>query len=193
MGDAAGPDSDMAPAPDAGPPSGTGRPSGTGPSSGAGPACDPRPSPPVTHDIAEHLFALVDRLHLDFETAVAGFELSSAQAKALRFLAEAGPVPMRDLATCLRCDASNVTGLVDRLELRGLVERRTSHGDRRVKTLVVTDAGAEIASRMWTQVVTGMVSMAGLAEQEQHALLDLLRRLGQEPAARCWVTRPAAD
>ncbi|GAC1542408.1 MAG: MarR family transcriptional regulator [Acidimicrobiales bacterium] len=144
-------------------------------------------------DMAEHLLALVDRLHLDFETAVAGFELSSSQAKALRFLAEAGPVPMRDLARCLRCDASNVTGLVDRLELRGLVERRTSHGDRRVKTLVVTDAGAEIASRMWTQVVTGMVSMAGLGEQEQHALVDLLRRLGQEPAARCWVTRPAAD
>lgn len=150
------------------------------------------PDPQVTHDIAEHLFALVDRLHVDFETAVAGFELSSAQAKALRFLAEAGPVPMRDLATCLRCDASNVTGLIDRLELRGLVERRTAHGDRRVKTLVVTDAGADVATRMWTEVVTGLVSLAGLAEEEQGALLDLLRRLGREPAARCWVTRPAA-
>lgn len=155
-------------------------------------APDRTPDPQVTHDIAEHLFALVDRLHLGFETAVAGFELSSAQAKALRFLAEAGPVPMRDLATCLRCDASNVTGLVDRLELRGLVERRTAHGDRRVKTLVVTDAGADVATRMWTEVVTGLVSIAGLAEEEQRALLDLLRRLGRDPAARCWVTRPDA-
>jgi len=107
-------------------------------------------------EIVEHLFALVERLRAGFEEAVSCFELSAAQAKALRYLTWAGPVPMRELADRLRCDVSNVTGLVDRLEQRGLVERRPAPSDRRVKTLVVvTTAGAEVAQAMWARVVTG--------------------------------------
>ena len=40
---------------------------------------------------------------------------------------------MRHLASLLKCDPSNVTFLVDRLEERGLVERQTDPADRRVK------------------------------------------------------------
>lgn len=145
----------------------------------------------TAEQIVEHLFALVDRLRGGFETAVARFELSAAQAKALRYLAGAGPVPMRELAQRLRCDASNVTGLVDRLEQRGLVERRAAPTDRRVKSLVVTPAGAEIARTMWSHVVTGAVPMVGLAEEDQAMLLVLLRRLDHGPSAQCWIT--AAD
>ena len=43
------------------------------------------------------------------------------------------PLPMHKLATLLACDNSNVTGLVDRLEARGLVAREPYDRDRRVK------------------------------------------------------------
>jgi len=54
---------------------------------------------------------------------------------------------MRAMASTLCCDASMATWLVDRLEERGLVERHTPPGDRRVKTVVLTPLG--IKTRDW--------------------------------------------
>ena len=50
------------------------------------------------------------------------FDLAPQQGMALRALHE--PRPMGELAKFLACDNSNVTGIVDRLEERGLVTRR---------------------------------------------------------------------
>src|SRR5215204_2554704 len=71
-------------------------------------------------------------------------ELSPPQAMALLRLDPDEGMPMRHLAGALHCDTSNVTGIVDRLEDRGLVERRTDPLDRRVKRLVLTEQGAEL-------------------------------------------------
>src|SRR5882672_10302335 len=57
--------------------------------------------------------------------------LRPATFGALRILDQ--PRTMSEIATCLRCDNSNVTGIVDGLETRGLAERTASPGDRRVK------------------------------------------------------------
>ncbi len=144
-------------------------------------------------EIAEHLFALVDRLRETFEAVVARFELSPPQAKALHYVADAGPVPMGDLACRLRCDASNVTGIVDRLEQRGLVERRIAAADRRVKTLVVTPRGTEIAQALWGQVRTGALGVVPLSSDDRDQLMQLLRRLDPGPAERCWVRHPSTQ
>src|SRR5256886_12246873 len=64
--------------------------------------------------------------------------LTFSQAHALRLLDPERPLPMSSLAERLFCDASNVTGIADRLEARGLVERRSAEGDRRVKALTLT-------------------------------------------------------
>src|SRR3954449_10183888 len=58
------------------------------------------------------------------------FELAPQQMIALRMLGS-GPRKMSDLAHALFCDNSNVTGIVDRLEERGLVRREAAEGDRR--------------------------------------------------------------
>lgn len=164
---------------------------GPAPYPGAVGGGDDRARGATAPELVEHLFALVDHLRTHFEAAVADFDLSAPQAKALRYLASAGPVPMRELADRLRCDASNVTALVDRLERRGLVERRPAPGDRRVKTLVVTHSGADLAERLWLRVVGGG-PVHVLAPQEQLALLELLRRLEAGPSTACWVTRRPA-
>ena len=56
----------------------------------------------------------------------AGIDLSPVQCHVLHLIEPERPMPMGRLAETLFCDASNVTGLVDRLEARGLVERRPS-------------------------------------------------------------------
>ncbi|HMD02690.1 MAG TPA: MarR family transcriptional regulator, partial [Candidatus Baltobacteraceae bacterium] len=71
----------------------------------------------------------------------AEFDLSPQQTYALKLLAVEPPLTMGALAEMLGCDASNVTSIVDRLETRGFVERRSSDTDRRVKALVLTEAG----------------------------------------------------
>ena len=66
----------------------------------------------------------------------AEFDLAKQQAFALVHLEPDQPKPMSELAAAMFCDASNITGIADRLEARGLVERVPSAQDRRVKTLV---------------------------------------------------------
>src|SRR4051794_35951207 len=68
----------------------------------------------------------------------AELELSPAQCHLLQLMDPDQPMPMGQLASALSCDASNVTGLVDRMESRGLLQRRPSHEDRRVKVLTLT-------------------------------------------------------
>jgi DNA-binding MarR family transcriptional regulator len=80
--------------------------------------------------------------------------LNPGAIKALQSLDPVSPRTMGSLADAWRCDASNVTWLVDRLEERGLVERRTSPIDRRVKTVVMTDAGLALRrdlDAIWSQ------------------------------------------
>ena len=100
------------------------------------------------------MFELIHLSKRRFMAIASEFELSPPQVMALRQLDPDEPKPMSELALALRCDNSNVTGIVDRLEDRGLVERRPAEHDRRVKMLVhhrARRAGARSASpRGWT-------------------------------------------
>jgi len=111
-----------------------------------------------------------------FFAVAAEFELSPPQVMALRSLDPERPMPMSELASVMACDNSNVTGIVDRLEARGLVQRRASEHDRRVKMLAVTDAGAELRAQLLARMYAAPEALAALSAQDQRALRDLLRR-----------------
>src|SRR3981189_3448604 len=76
-----------------------------------------------------------ERVHAHFATVVAELDLAPVQAKALHELDVEPPISMRELAERLKSDPSNVTGLIDRPEARGLVERPPAPRDRRTKLL----------------------------------------------------------
>jgi DNA-binding MarR family transcriptional regulator len=100
--------------------------------------------------------------------------LAPQQAGALRALAQ--PVPMRDLADALHCDRSNVTGIVDRLEERGLVCREVAPGDRRVKMVVVTEEGERVRREITSRSAEPPPQLAALSKRDQTTLRDILRR-----------------
>jgi DNA-binding MarR family transcriptional regulator len=108
--------------------------------------------------------------------ALAELGLSFSQAHALRLLDPETPTPMSVLAERLFCDASNVTGIADRLENRGLIERRSAEGDRRVKALVLTDAGVELRDRVYAIMSEPPAPIAALSAADQRTLRDILRR-----------------
>jgi DNA-binding MarR family transcriptional regulator len=103
-------------------------------------------------------------------------ELAPGQLMALKWLDPDTPAPMGDLAHALSCDNSNVTGIIDRLEERGLVQRRPATHDRRVKMLVVTPAGRELRRRIKARMEEPPEPLLRLDEGEQRALRDLLRK-----------------
>ena len=78
----------------------------------------------------------------------AELDLTPAQGHALRSLDPGRPVPMSTLAEAMLCDASNVTGIIDKMESRGLIARQGADHDRRVKQLVVTDAGRAVRDKL---------------------------------------------
>ena len=116
--------------------------------------------------------------------ALAELGLTFAQAHALRLLDPERPSPMSGLAELLVCDASNVTGIADRLEARGLVERRAVGADRRVKTLALTPAGVELRARVADLMSEPPAAIAALSAEDQRTLRDILRRaVAHLPAA----------
>lgn len=134
-------------------------------------------SAPGPEELASLLLRVVGLLHDALDSEAAALGLSSRQCLALLHLAQ--PTPMGDLASCLRCDASNVTSLADRLEALGLVERSPAvpGTDRRIKLLVLTDRGAEARRRLQRQLAARHSAMAALDAAARRDLADLLRRM----------------
>jgi len=69
-----------------------------------------------------------------------------------------------------------VTGLADRLEERGLVERLPDPSDRRVKGLALTPEGARVRDEFVNRLMEPPDEIASLSAADQRALRDSLRR-----------------
>ena len=110
-----------------------------------------------------------------FETA-AEFDLHPAQAGTLMQLDDPSGLAMHEIATRMACDNSNVTGIVDRLEARGLVTRRPGEQDRRVKYVVPTPLGREVREAMNAKLARVPEAIDGLSGEDQTLLRDVLAR-----------------
>lgn len=123
----------------------------------------------------------VVRSHLHGALAERG--LTPPQLWALHGVAEARP--MGDLAEFLGVDASYVTGLADALEAKGLVERRPSPADRRVRLLEITTDGRALLDEIHATVLTEVPLGEALSDEELDHLVGLLRRSLPERPSTC--------
>jgi MarR family transcriptional regulator, organic hydroperoxide resistance regulator len=113
------------------------------------------------------------------QTSLAEFDLTQAQAQLLGSLEPDRPIAMNELANTLGCDASNVTGLVDRLEERGLLERRTSAEDRRMKMIAVTTSGEKQRRKLLELWHEPPRQIADLPLGDLKELLRILRKAAE--------------
>ncbi|POX49828.1 MarR family winged helix-turn-helix transcriptional regulator [Streptomyces sp. Ru72] len=141
----------------------------------ATPRKTPRPDA-LTLEVVELIGEVVARFYEDYETAAGEHALTGAQARLLSLLS-LEPLPMRKLAQKLKCEPSNVTGIVDRLESRGLVERRPDPADRRVKLAAATDDGRRVARSLRESLRFAREPLAALTEEERHVMRGLLQRM----------------
>lgn len=135
-----------------------------------------RPSPPES-GAWELLLRFFFAQRATLPPLAADLRLSPAQCHVLHLIEPDQPLPMGRLAETLACDASNVTGLVDRLESRGLVRRRPSPRDRRVKVLVLTPTGCRLRSLLLDRMTSPPAALDRLSLREQRALVRILTRL----------------
>jgi DNA-binding MarR family transcriptional regulator len=131
---------------------------------------------PLDLEVITSLALLTTRFFADYEAAAGAHELSGAQARLLALVATE-PRPMSKLALVMHCEPSNITGLVDRLERNGLVERRVDPQDRRVKQIAPTEAGRRLADEVRADLSFAAEPLAGLARSERVQLRDLLRKM----------------
>jgi MarR family transcriptional regulator, organic hydroperoxide resistance regulator len=113
------------------------------------------------------------------------YGLTPQQNSTLYMLAPGQRITMNELAEMLMCDASNVTGIVDKLEARGLA-RRGQAEDRRVKVLTLTAAGEALRVEMLDRLLEPPPWLLDLSRDDQRTLRDLLRRAVER-------TKPSAE
>lgn len=105
--------------------------------------------------------------------------LTPPQVWALQHLEPGRPRPMRELAPVLVCESSNVTGVTDRLERRGLVERQPDPSDRRIRNLALTGQGIAVRDVILARMAEPLPGFEELDEQELEALTSVLERIAR--------------
>jgi DNA-binding MarR family transcriptional regulator len=99
----------------------------------------------VIKDIVGSLRKLVRAVSLDSQKMSRQFELTGPQSVVLRLLLNNGSMSSADLSRLMYVTASNMTGIIDRLEKKDLIERMRKEGDRRVSLIILTDTGKKLA------------------------------------------------
>jgi MarR family transcriptional regulator, 2-MHQ and catechol-resistance regulon repressor len=119
------------------------------------------------------------------QASVAAHDLTLTEFGILEVLYHKGPLLLGEVQRRILVSSGGVTYLVDRLERKGLVERRECPGDRRARYAALTAAGDELIRRIFPAHAACIESlMAPLDEEEQRTALTLLRRIGRAAAER---------
>lgn len=149
----------------------------------------PRPEPTFAFDVSEYAegpaaeaWALMGEIFFahgrpKMMSANQALELSPPQGIVIRFLDQ--PRPMGELAAMMHCDNSNMTGIVDRLEERGLVQRTLAPRDRRVKMIELTDRGRELREELNRRMAEPPDVIKKLSRADQEALREILERVAE--------------
>ena len=144
---------------------------------------------PVAHDehgpdgrqqesLSDSFRAVSRRLRIQTQKALAPWEVTPAQARALGVLARHGAVRLGTLSEHLHIAPRSATEVVDALEERGLVERRPDATDRRATLVALTARGSEVASGIRAaRAAEAEEFFARLAPADRAALARILAEL----------------
>ncbi|HXJ21371.1 MAG TPA: MarR family transcriptional regulator [Polyangia bacterium] len=131
----------------------------------------PAKTPELT--LVDGLFQLSFHLHGLLARIAGGHDLSLIQVRLLGILRDREP-GMLELARYLELEKSSLSGLIDRAERRGLVERIPSREDRRAARIRVTAQGRRLSRIVEDQVATEVAALVGVISRGDQARLTAL-------------------
>lgn len=110
--------------------------------------------------------------------AAESLDLTTAQSMLLIITEPNSSKSMYQLATQMGCDASNITGLVDKLESKDLIKRTVDPEDKRVKVISLTKKGSDHRNRLLDVLrENNIIDLSKLTQNEQDSFIDLLNKL----------------
>jgi DNA-binding MarR family transcriptional regulator len=126
-------------------------------------------------EASERLFELVGAQKRLFHATAKEHGLSPQQAATIVHLEPGVGMPMSALADLLMCDASNVTGIIDKLEARGFT-RRGQAEDRRVKVLTLTESGEALRTTLRERMMAPPPWLTKMSREDQKIFKEILGR-----------------
>jgi DNA-binding MarR family transcriptional regulator len=116
----------------------------------------------------------------EFEGRVADLDITTAQFMVLRRLWEGDGILTTILTKDVCSDGGTITGLLDRLEAKGLIRRERSTKDRRAVHVYLTPVGCDLETPLMNVVrEINRHALAGFSEEERAALHRALERIGE--------------
>ncbi|MDX6532108.1 MAG: MarR family transcriptional regulator, and catechol-resistance regulon repressor [Blastocatellia bacterium] len=118
------------------------------------------------------------------EKSILELELCGSDFAVLEAVLHKGPLPVNEIGKKVLLTSGSITVAVDRLEKKGLVERRAHGTDRRARIVHLTKEGRKVITRAYADHAADMerLSSASLTRAERKTLIRLLKKIGYEAA-----------
>src|SRR5438105_6264098 len=119
------------------------------------------------------------------EQSISELEMCGSDFAVLEALLHKGPLPVNEIGKKILLTSGSITVAVDRLETKGLVERRASGTDRRARIVHLTKEGRKLITRAFADHAADLerIASASLTRAERETLIRLLKKIGYEAAA----------
>jgi MarR family 2-MHQ and catechol resistance regulon transcriptional repressor len=119
------------------------------------------------------------------EHSISALEMCGSDFAVLEALLHKGPLPVNEIGKKVLLTSGSITVAVDRMEAKGLVERRAHGTDRRARIVHLTKEGRKLITRAYANHAADMerLASASLTRSEREKLISLLKKIGYEAAA----------
>jgi len=116
--------------------------------------------------------------------SISALEMCGSDFAVLEALLHKGPQPINEIGKKVLLTSGSITVAVDRLEAKGLVERRAHGTDRRTRVVHLTKEGRKVITRVYGDHAADMERLASdsLTKEERKTLIHLLKKIGYEAA-----------
>jgi len=132
----------------------------------------------LINEIASRVRKLRRSVYHDYIRTSRQFGLTETQSDVLRTLLVYGPMSSADLSRNLYVTPANITGVIDRLENKGLVERIRQQADRRVALITLTEKGEDLSEQLPDPIENKLVSgLKHLTPEQMQALGEAMKRI----------------
>ena len=112
--------------------------------------------------------------------SIAATGLGSSDFAALEALLHKGPLPVNAIAEKVFLTSGSMTAAVDRLESKGLVQRKADASDRRTRVVHLTPKGEALIATAFRDHATALEqAVEGVSQNERAAVIRLLKKLGK--------------
>src|SRR6185503_14056679 len=120
------------------------------------------------------------------EKSISELEMCASDFAVLEALLHKGPLPVNEIGKKVLLTSGSITVAVDRLEKRGLVERRAHGTDRRARIVHLTTEGKKQITRIYAVHAADMekLAAASLTKAERKILISLVKKIGYQAAVQ---------